>query len=93
MVSDANIGATVDNSPLTVQDGYALLSARLALLGPDDHWSVSVFGDNLTNTHYCADKVYNVLEGPLGLRFPGGTAVRCVQGVPRRIGVSAGLRF
>ena len=47
--------------------------------GADDRWSVSLFGNNLTNTQYSLGHLYQVLDGPLGLRngvFPGSTAVR-----------------
>ncbi|MBY0300622.1 MULTISPECIES: hypothetical protein [Sphingomonas] len=34
---------------MTVQKGYAKLDAALALNGPDERWTLSVIGRNLTN--------------------------------------------
>ncbi|WP_298283595.1 TonB-dependent receptor [Novosphingobium sp.] len=100
LVSDQLTGTTIDNSELTRQDGYVLLGARLTLSGADDRWSLSAFGRNLTNAGYCNAKVYQVLEGPLGMRFdndslPGNdaTAVRCLVAAPRTYGVSGTVRF
>jgi iron complex outermembrane receptor protein len=92
-VSDQNIGASIDNNPLTIQDGYVLLGARLNITGPDERWSAGIFADNLTNQGYCQDMAYQVLEGPLGVRYAGGTPVRCIVGTPRRLGATVGLRF
>lgn len=75
---------------------YQLLGARITLNGPDDRWSVSVFGNNLTNTQYTNGNLYQVLDGPLGLRngvFPGSTAIRTLHADPRTYGASATFRF
>ena len=92
-VSEQNIGASIDNSPLTVQPGYALVGARLNFTGPGEKWTVGVFADNIADQGYCQDMAYQVLEGPLGVRYAGGTPVRCIVGTPRRIGASVGFRF
>ena len=100
LVSDQLTGTTIDNSQLTKQDGYFLLGARFTLSGAKDSWSLAVFGRNLTNAGYCNAKVYQVLEGPLGLRYdtdglPGNdaTAVRCLVAAPRTYGISGSIRF
>ena len=94
-VSAQNVGQVTDNSPQTVQSGYALLGARLTLLGRDDRWSFSIFGDNLTDKTYCNQLYYQPLDSVFGLRnrTTGGTAVRCQVATPRTFGASVGMRF
>lgn len=99
-VSKQATGTTIDGSPQLVQKGYSLLNARLTVYGPDDRYSIGVFGRNLADKGYCIAKLNQTLEGPLGLRFDrdgdgvnDGTATRCLVGTPRVIGVTAGLKF
>ena len=95
-VSDQFMGLVTDANPQTIEDGYALLGARFTLSGADDTWAVSVFGNNLTNTQYANGNLYQVLDGPLGLRngvFPGSTAVRRLHADPRTYGASVTYRF
>jgi iron complex outermembrane recepter protein len=95
-ISDQFIGLVTDANPQTIEDGYALLGARFTLNGPDDRWSASLFGNNLTNTQYSLGHLYQVLDGPLGLRngvFTGSTAVRRLHADPRTYGASVTYRF
>ena len=95
-VSDQYGGLVNDANPQTIIDGYALLGARATLNGPGDRWSVSLFGNNLTDKQYEAGNLYQFLEGSLGLRngvFPGSTAVRRLHADPRSYGVAASFRF
>lgn len=95
-VSDQYVGTVNDANPQSIADGYALLGARLTLNGPDDRWSLAIFGSNLTNTHYRPLAVYQPLGGALGLNngaFPGSTAHRILANEPRTYGVSAAFRF
>lgn len=95
-VSDINIGAVTDNNRQTVQDGYSLLGARITLNGPNDRWSLALFGSNLLDKGFAVSKFYQVLDAAFGLRngvFPGSTAVRVQEGDPRTYGVSATFRF
>jgi iron complex outermembrane receptor protein len=95
-VSDQNNGAVTDNNPQTVQDGYALLGARLQIMGDNDRWTLSVFGNNLTNKGYCNAQFYQVLDAAFGLRngvFPGSTGIRCNVAQPRTYGLAASLQF
>jgi iron complex outermembrane receptor protein len=95
-ISDQYIGLVTDANPQTLQDGYALLGARFTLNGAGDRWSVSLFGNNLTNANYSLGDLYQVLDSALGLRnsvFPGSTAVRRLHSDPRTYGVSATIRF
>jgi iron complex outermembrane receptor protein len=93
--SSANLGQVTDGNPDTIQKGYALLGARLSLFGPSKRWSASVFAQNITDKGYCALDVYQIFDGPLGLRnhATGSTLVRCIAGPPRTIGASASLHF
>ncbi len=95
-VSEQFGGLVNDANPQTIIDNYALLGARATLNGPGDRWSVSLFGNNLTNKQYEAGNLYQFLEGSLGLRngvFPGSTAVRRLHADPRTYGVSATFRY
>lgn len=98
--SSQRTGTTIDNSPLVIQPGYALFNSRLTVTSPDDKYSLGLYARNITGKGYCVSKVYQVLEGPLGLRYDingdganDGTAVRCLVGEPRVIGVTAGVKF
>jgi len=95
-VSDQFVGTVNDGNPQSRADGYALLGARLTINGPDDRWSVSLFGKNLANEHYRPLSVYQPLGGALGLNntaFPGSTANRVMASEPRTYGASATIRF
>ena len=95
-VSDQYNGTVLDANPQTLADGYALLGARLTLNGPDNRWSVSIFGRNLTSEHYEPLSVYQPLGAALGLNnsiFPGSTANRIQASEPRTFGASATFRF
>ncbi len=79
-----------DANPQTINDGYALLGARATLNGPDDRWSVSLFGNNLLDKQYEAGNLYQFLGTNLGLSngvFTGSTAVRRLHADPRTYGV------
>lgn len=94
--SDQYTGSQLDANPQTLDDGYALIGARATINGPDDRWSVSIFGRNLGNTHYRPLQVYQPLGGPLGLNntvFSGSTAVRVIANEPRTYGLNATFRF
>ncbi len=90
------VGLVTDANPQSIQDGYAILGLRATLNSPDDRWSVSLFGNNLTDKNYTNGNLYQVLDGPLGLRngvFPGSTAVRRLHADPRTYGASVTVRF
>ena len=93
--SAQNLNAVIDNSPITVQAGYALLSGRLSVYSPNDRYSIAVFGSNLTDHHYCVNEGYLPFGPQLGaLDVPGQSeAVTCFHGSPRTIGVRLGAKF
>lgn len=95
LISDHYQGIN-DANPQNIQDGYVTAQARLAISGPDDRWTLAVFGNNLTNANYCQARFYQTLGGALGLNngvFPGSGAVRCQVAEPRSMGVSGTVRF
>lgn len=95
-VSDQYVGTQNDANPQSLADGYVLLGARFALNGPDDRWTIAVFGRNLANVRYRPLSVYQPLAGALGLNntvFPGSTANRIQASEPRTYGASATFRF
>lgn len=85
-------GLITDANPQTIQKGYRLLGARFTVSGPDDRWSIALFGNNLANSHHSAGNFYQVLDASFGLRngvFPGSSAVRVNRADPRSYGISA----
>lgn len=40
---------TTDNDPVTCQDAYTKVNARIQLAGNDETWSVALLGKNLTD--------------------------------------------
>jgi len=91
-----NINSINDNNQQGIQGSTTLLSMRYSLLfGERHHYTLSVFGDNLTNQGYCAFKTAQVLDNTLGLRDPvsGGTVMRCGVAPPRTYGVSIKAAF
>ncbi len=89
-------GIITDANPQTIEDAYAVLGARASLNGPDDRWTVSVFGNNLLDKQYGLANLYQPLDASLGLRngvFPGSTAVRRQHADPRTYGLSGTFRF
>ncbi|WP_439637085.1 TonB-dependent receptor [Oceanicaulis sp.] len=88
-VGEQFVGGVIDNNPQVLQDGYALLSARLTLSDPSDRFSLAIFGENLTDEGYCGVSFYQPLSPQLGLTDPstGGTFIRCNTGAPRTVGV------
>jgi iron complex outermembrane recepter protein len=92
--SKANVGGVNDNNPQTVQDGYALLSARATLIGPDGRWQAAVFGQNLTDKGYCTSLAYQPFGALIGGQAGGRAALRCnIVGTPRTFGASVAVGF
>jgi iron complex outermembrane receptor protein len=90
-MGEMGVSGLNDANPQNLQEAVSLLSARFSLLfGENRNWSVSVFGDNLTDEGYCSTRFYQPLDNNLQLRDPvsGGTVVRCQVAPPRTYGVS-----
>ncbi|PTR05797.1 MULTISPECIES: TonB-dependent receptor, partial [unclassified Novosphingobium] len=60
--------------PFTVQHAYAKVDASLSLLAPNDRWSLSVIGRNLTNKL--------VVSTANDIPFAGGTGTGTTAGIP-----------
>jgi iron complex outermembrane recepter protein len=74
------------NSPLVAQRPFGLLSARLSWRTSREHWSLWVFGTNLTDVHYAIGGLDDGAGGSLG-------EVVKLMGAPRQWGVGSEFRF
>ena len=77
------------NTDRIAQPAYALLNARISLLGGhDNHLSVAVWGKNLVNCKYLSYGLAqrNIQDGGLGFDY-------ALVGEPRTYGIEATLRF
>ena len=94
-VTSQNLTTSGDNNPDSVQDGYQLFGARLALVSPDDRWEVALAGQNLTDEAYCTTIYNQPGAAAFGLNNTetGGTALRCVLGTPRTYSVELRVRY
>jgi iron complex outermembrane receptor protein len=63
------------------QKAYELLNLRATWNAPSDHWSISVFGNNVTDEKYRVE----VLPGPF--------AIQQLYGEPAAVGVQATVKF
>jgi iron complex outermembrane recepter protein len=75
---------TAFNLPLEQQAGYGLVAARLTYADSNDRFSISVYGDNLTNRKY-----YTFGQNALGAQ---GVAYAYL-GRPREFGVTGEVKF
>ncbi|NYF32628.1 TonB-dependent receptor [Sphingopyxis sp. JAI108] len=94
--SDYRNSGVTDNNPQTIEDGYALLGARVSFSSPDERWTIALFGNNLANKSYAYGSFNQVLAAQLGLNngiFPGSTAIRKLRADPRTLGVSVTTHF
>ena len=79
LTSDYNTGS--DLFPQKGQDGYAIFNARIGLRGPDEAWSLELWGQNIFNQDY-AQVAFNAFAqaGAGGApfvdpQFPGGRQI------------------
>lgn len=92
--SSMNINATNNNDPRSVQGGYALFGARFTIYGPDKAWSAAIFGQNLSDHHYCTGNTSQPFGGPLGVVANGQTLFRCNSvAPPRTLGAALSINF
>ena len=93
---EVSLNTQNDGNPQGIEPSYTLLSARFSLMfGADRNYTLSVFGDNLTDEGYCTARFAQVLDSSLGLRDPvsGGTVMRCIVAPPRTYGLSLKVAF
>ncbi|MCK9247172.1 MAG: TonB-dependent receptor, partial [Anaerolineaceae bacterium] len=62
-------------------DGYGIVNARLSYVPPSDRWTISAWGNNLTDKEYFQDVV------------AAGVGLRGSYGAPRTYGVDFSYRF
>ena len=89
-------GIITDANPQTIEPSYVVLGSRLSFSSPDNRWTASIFGNNLTNEQYGVANLYQPLDSSMVLRngvFPGSTAVRRQHGDPRTLGGSITFRY
>ena len=86
---EQNVGASSNNNPQSVQEGYSLFNAGLGLSADTQTWSVEIFGRNLSDEGYCSVIFDQTVGDVLGAVDPAnGVGVqRCVLGAPRTFGV------
>ena len=94
-VTSQNLTTAGDNNPDSVQDGYQLFGARLALVSPDDRWELALAGQNLTDEAYCTTIFNQPGAAAFGINnaATGGTVLRCVLGTPRTYSVELKVRY
>ncbi len=73
----------VTNSPNSHEPSYWIVNARLALVGPDERWSLALFGKNLTKS------VYRTYVNEL----PDFGWILNIYGQPRTYGLSASFKL
>ncbi len=103
MTSDYNTGS--DLFPQKEQDGFALVNGRIGIRGPDEHWSIEVWGQNLLNQNYTQVAFSSPFQqGPTagaalntaftGVNYPAGTQIfSAYLAEPRTFGVTGRFRF
>jgi iron complex outermembrane recepter protein len=102
MQSDVNTGSDLDLEK--VQDGFALVNARLGIFQSDRKWSVEFFGQNIFNKKYqqiAADApgqgsgTFRAVAAPAstGLAGTANQLFIAFPGEPRTYGVTVRTRF
>ncbi len=69
--------------PFLVNDAYAVIGARVGVIGDDGRWELSVFGENITQQEYLIS----------GFTAPEQTAIIAYPGTPRFYGIEGKVRF
>lgn len=94
------IGMMIDNSLFVIQFGYVLFNSCFIVILLDDKYLLGLYVCNIIGKGYCVSKVYQVLEGLLGLCYDingdgvnDGMVVCCFVGELWVIGVMVGVKF
>ena len=87
--------STNDLNPQAIIKSHTLLGARINLVSPDQRYTLTLYGTNLTNDHYFTGKFPQALDALLGVRVPatGATLYRGYLGEPIVVGVKLAGRF
>jgi len=89
MIGEANLGATTNANPQTIQDAYDTWNVRSGIGGADGTWQLSAFIENVNDEEYCTTMYDQPAGALLGVQGEGSTAIRCVVGQPRTAGIKA----
>ncbi|MGH6786522.1 MAG: TonB-dependent receptor [Novosphingobium sp.] len=96
--SDYNTGS--DLFPQKEQDGFGLVNARIGIRGPDEKWSLEVWGQNLFNQDYAQVAFNTPFQAGTGAApfvdpvYPGGRQIFSMfLAEPRTYGVTGRFRF
>ena len=86
---------TNDDNPQSLTGGDLLLDARLDLQSPGGKWTLSLWGDNLTDVKYFTLKFPQTLGGFFGVLDPatGAALMRGFMGPPGTYGARIGVAF
>ncbi|WP_176489010.1 TonB-dependent receptor [Rhizorhabdus dicambivorans] len=84
-----------DANPQGIVASRTLFGARINLISPDRSWTLSIYGQNLTNAHYYNYSFQQLLASALGGNVPatGATLLRAYMGPPRTLGASIKKSF
>jgi len=75
------------NRDNVAQDAYGTLGVRVGYTAPNERWSVTAYGDNITDEDYFA----TVLES--GVAAPGTVVPQAVVGAPATYGVTFSVKY
>ena len=86
---------TNDDNPQSIVGSHTLFGARINLISPDKSWTLSAYGENLTDQKYFTLKAPQTLAAVLGVNsaVTGATLLRGYMGAPLTAGVSLKKTF
>jgi iron complex outermembrane recepter protein len=84
----SKIFTTSDDNPQSITGGNSLLGARINFVSPDRSWTLSLYGENLTNVRYFTSKLVEPVDFLFGTRnaATGTTLLRGYVGAPLTFG-------
>ena len=87
--------ATADLSPNGFVNAHTLLDLRVSMVSPNQRWTLTVYGTNITNEHYFMQK--NLTPNAAALKgtnpVTGAALMRGFLGAPAMYGVKVSARF
>ncbi|MFN3943385.1 MAG: TonB-dependent receptor [Allosphingosinicella sp.] len=98
VTSDYNTGS--DLFPQKEQDSYALVNGRIGIRGPEERWSLELWGQNLFNQNYTQVAFNSPFQAGASTapftdpQFPGGRQIfSAFLAEPRTFGITGRVRF
>jgi iron complex outermembrane receptor protein len=91
----SKVFTTNDDNPQSLTGGNTFLGARATLASPGGRFSVTLYGENLTDVRYFTLKLPQTLDALFGVRVPatGATLMRGFVGAPRTLGARITANF